>query len=365
MNQNFSASRRNPSLDLLKGLAIFMVVMGHVITMCIREIDAAFIFKFIGNTHMPIFFFVSGYLSYKSGWQTPRLKKRFLQLMVPMLLIPMLWVWYFPHSGLQSPICHSLKDTWASVYKDGYWFTLCLFEQFVVNYLLCLVLRRLRRTWMQVAACVLTYAVLLLLFTGANVDANFDPFGLTLLSNFFPIFMMGVFARKHKDGFERIWQSGTWVTVSIVVFACTFYAVAYPWEMPYSESIHKPIITSIISPIMQAAWMVVAMSVVAPWASREFAAGHRPTAAARYFDLLGNESLGIYLLHYFFLFPLTPLQEPMRLLGLHTTPLLIVAIPVAFCIIGVTLIALQFIGKSPLLAWLLTGKIPARIEKRL
>lgn len=29
--------------DLLKGIAIFLVVMGHALTMCIRGIDAAFL----------------------------------------------------------------------------------------------------------------------------------------------------------------------------------------------------------------------------------------------------------------------------------------------------------------------------------
>ena len=34
--------------DILKGMAIFMVVMGHVLTMCVREIDRAALFKFLG-----------------------------------------------------------------------------------------------------------------------------------------------------------------------------------------------------------------------------------------------------------------------------------------------------------------------------
>ena len=41
--------------DLLKGIAIFMVVMGHVLTMCIRGIDSAALFKIIGEVHMPLF----------------------------------------------------------------------------------------------------------------------------------------------------------------------------------------------------------------------------------------------------------------------------------------------------------------------
>ena len=47
-------------MDLLKGIAIFMVVMGHVLTVCIRGIDAATSFSIIGEVHVPIFFFISG-----------------------------------------------------------------------------------------------------------------------------------------------------------------------------------------------------------------------------------------------------------------------------------------------------------------
>ena len=75
------ANQRIEYFDLLKGIAIFLVVMGHVLTMCIRKIDAAFLFKLIAETHMPIFFFISGYLTYKctagSSFAAPKLKKRF------------------------------------------------------------------------------------------------------------------------------------------------------------------------------------------------------------------------------------------------------------------------------------------------
>ena len=56
---------RQPLPDLLKGIAIFMVVMGHVLTMCIRGIDSAALFKIIGEVHMPLFFFISGYLGFR------------------------------------------------------------------------------------------------------------------------------------------------------------------------------------------------------------------------------------------------------------------------------------------------------------
>ena len=80
------------------------------------------------------------------------------------------------------------------------------------------------------------------------------------------------------------------------------------------------------------------------------------TRTGLWLTLLGNESLGIYLLHYFFLFPLTPLQEPMRMLGLTFMPSVMVSAFFAFFIILAALGANWAIGKNRVLAFLLIGK---------
>lgn len=72
-------------IDVLKGVAAFMVVLGHIVTY-----DAAFegLYNFIYSFHMPLFTFLSGCtteLSYrnKTGTNAVYLKKRFLNIMVP------------------------------------------------------------------------------------------------------------------------------------------------------------------------------------------------------------------------------------------------------------------------------------------
>ena len=60
-----NTKNRIADLDILKGIAIFLVVMGHVIGMCIRGIDSCIAFKIIEQLHMPIFFFISGWFSFK------------------------------------------------------------------------------------------------------------------------------------------------------------------------------------------------------------------------------------------------------------------------------------------------------------
>lgn len=111
-------------MDLLKGIAIFMVVMGHVLTMCIRDIDAATLFKIIGEVHMPIFFFISGWFTYKTTEdgriRRPNLRQRAMQLIVPMVIVSSLWVLYFPTSGLKSPLPTGFDGLWLGEFKNGY-----------------------------------------------------------------------------------------------------------------------------------------------------------------------------------------------------------------------------------------------------
>ena len=100
---------------------------------------------------------------------------------------------------------------------------------------------------------------------------------------------------------------------------------------------------------------IIAITMIIPWTEKEFGAEAKPSVVARYFRLLGNESLGIYLLHYFFLFPLTRLQEPLKEMGLAFVPLTVTAASVAFCIIGVTLLVIHIIKKSKIASQLLLG----------
>lgn len=343
--------------DLLKGIAIFLVVMGHALTMCIRQIDAAFLFKIIGEIHMPIFFFISGFLTYKAtadrDFVSPDLKKRFIQLIIPFFVVSALWIWYFPHSHLLSPISSCLQDMYCSYWKDGYWFTLCLFELFVICLPLSKTFSMLRSLWQQIAITIAVYAVLIILSAYVSFpDENFDIAGIGLLTRFFPIFMAGIFANKYKEAYHHICTDSLWFTIAVVAFTLSWYSVVYPWDLPMLPSWSK----YIASPVEHLSLIVIAVAAISPWSAKEFAPGHRPSAVARYFDFLGKESLSIYLLHYFFLFPLTPLQVPLQEIGLPLVPLTLITAAIAFAVVAITLFVAHLIGKSRLLSLLLIGK---------
>ena len=129
MESTLTPKPRLYHFDIIKGVAIFLVIMGHVLTMCVRSIDRATVFKIIGQIHMPLFFFISGWFAYREDARglpvLPKLRSRALQLLVPMVVVSSLWIYYFPHSGLESPLDSTWCGLWSNEWKNGYWFTRC------------------------------------------------------------------------------------------------------------------------------------------------------------------------------------------------------------------------------------------------
>ena len=342
-------------------MAIYAVVMGHVMVYGAKGLNQAWLMTVIGLTHMPLFFFISGWFSCRMDAATgllraPSLWRRFLQLMVPMAVVPVLWVWYLPHSGLNGAFNGGLERLWLSPMKFGYWFTLCLFEISVVFAAVFPLLRR-RNTALTVTAAVAVWAAL----TAASLllpQKVTDAMGLTGVSMYWVPFMTGFIAAQHRRGFARMTASGGWVTAAIVVCAACLFMYSWPARFePYNR---------FALPLMHVSLAVAIIAVVKPWAERAFSPEASPTArtAAVVWAVLGRNSLAIYLLHYFLLFPVGAIAGPLAAMHRQFVPMAIFAFVAAGCIIAITLLVNAVIRRSPLLALLLTGTVPAKRSKR-
>lgn len=81
---------RNLFYDIVKGYAIFLVVLGHVIQCFMPECEKNSIYLFIYSFHMPLFMAVSGYFFLNSVDKVDTitfLKNKFRHLMLPSLTI--------------------------------------------------------------------------------------------------------------------------------------------------------------------------------------------------------------------------------------------------------------------------------------
>lgn len=356
-------TKRLRYFDVIKGIAIFMVVMGHVLTMCIRDIDSSILFKLIGQIHMPLFFFISGYFSFKSDadgniFLTPDLQIRFKQLMIPFFVVSSIWIYYFPHSGLQSPLDSSWNGLYFSISKNGYWFTLCLFEIILIYAGATALFKRCKSLATELLTAAMIWAVIgYIAFALLPADISL-LLGLELTFTFFPAFLFGVLAKRHSERFDTMVNNNTVYTISLLGCAATMYITVYSWE--FGLMAIKPIAWCFTG-LLHMFLIVVAIRLIKPWSEKTLAEAScgitLQSMTARCWEYLGKESLSIYLLHYFFLFPLTSLQEHLRGMSLNFTPTFVVAFIAAAIIIAITLGANYIIQKSPFLGLLLTGKI--------
>ena len=99
-----SGKQRLDFVDLLKGFAIFLMVMGHFLAWTFpsdsnRGVFPLFVKDFIYSFHMPLFFFLSGFLvdlkrnEWKSSFFLSLISKRIMTLLVPGLSFCLLfWI---------------------------------------------------------------------------------------------------------------------------------------------------------------------------------------------------------------------------------------------------------------------------------
>ncbi len=344
-------------LDMIKGVAIFLVVMGHVLTFCIREIDRAAIFKFIEQVHMPLFFFVSGWLTVKmtddKRLTSPNLIQKATRLILPMLATSSLWVLYFPHSGIETPLDSTFEGLWSNSWKNGYWFTPVLFAIMLIYTGLTPLLNRCKSIFLHIATA--SVAALALIIANVFIPTNISGIlSADLIATFFPIFMFGTIARRYNDQFMKIVNSSAWQTVAIITFGITLYVCSWPWEMNLS-------VTEIIfiKVILHISLSIVIFAVFKRWADTAFAPDVAPAQNrfARLWRYLGTQSLAIYLLHFFFLFPMGNLFRPMLVaFNVSFTPLAAFAAFWATIIIALVLGVVKLIEPSRILSLLLTGK---------
>lgn len=109
-------------LDNLKGILIILVILGHAIQFTIPEYRDEFAFRLIYSFHMPLFFFISGYLANRGCYKSGLVKKRAVQLLLPFV------VWAIISPLLKYGTLNAGRVLTAIEYPDnGLWFLYNLF----------------------------------------------------------------------------------------------------------------------------------------------------------------------------------------------------------------------------------------------
>lgn len=106
-------------IDAMRGLAMFMVVVDHIFTICTLTNNPINIL-INGQFQLPLFFFISGFFINHSCSKPflPTIWDKFRRLIIPAIVVMSLYIWIID-ADYYTVITHYLKY--------GYWFTFVLF----------------------------------------------------------------------------------------------------------------------------------------------------------------------------------------------------------------------------------------------
>lgn len=207
-------------IDSLKGFAIILVVMGHVIQMmyCVNSFDSDPIFRFIYSFHMPLFMMISGMVRrdceiIDKFKYCNKLRSSFLQLVLPFLF----WR-FFVYLVFD-------VDSFFSVFRypdnNGLWFLWILFIINIIYYTIIFLCNSLHhRNIVTLILMFFIYTTLKLLSELFNGE-----FGFYLLFRFFPYFCIGAFLPLC----DSLPNKKTILYCSLVISGLLFFSTVHFW----------------------------------------------------------------------------------------------------------------------------------------
>lgn len=132
------AKNHYEEIDILKGIAIAMVILGHaVIRYPINLHEVAWtkaVYDWVETMHMPLFFLISGYCYSFRGAYRPFLKKKIQRILIPYVVFNLIDC--VPRAALSFLVNRpkSITESITSIlfYGGEYWFLYALFAFFVL-----------------------------------------------------------------------------------------------------------------------------------------------------------------------------------------------------------------------------------------
>ena len=179
-----SIAKRCEWIDTAKGIAIFLVVLGHSVQyyLCKDNNEGHVIWRFIYSFHMPFFFILSGYVIGLKPLVI-NVKGKAKRLLIPYFMWAL--VNFFAVSIIDGV---ELSKIWDYIYtpsKGGLWYLWALFFIYTIHAIIaCLV----QNKYMRIFAFI---SLATLLFFISNIING--HFGFSEISKYFPYYVIGCY----------------------------------------------------------------------------------------------------------------------------------------------------------------------------
>lgn len=344
-------------IDIAKGIGIIFVVLGHTIVPQLRNESyiGKFLWTFIYNFHMPLFFFLSGLL-FEKGLHKYNNKLNFIRKKAHYLILPYLFfsafAYVFINSALNINMLAKVLEnggyaktsigsalfsilTYSNHMDKHLWFLYSLFIVFIVNI---------------ISPKLTEHPAAILIMAGLYISKAFIKyFGiLDYVVSDFLFFALGRVIIKN-DLFSNALKKSNAVILTLLFIACNFfYSYMYTLILPKNEILLD---NNVFIAVLNCFRAVV--SVLGIISICRIAMYIEKTSFADFFKFLGGYSYDIYLIHA----PFIVSGSMGILLSYSPLPRIICCILVLIEGIVLPIIVSKFIiRKIPVLSYVILGK---------
>lgn len=334
-------------MDAMRGFSIILVVLGHVLQRMGLGDENTALSSLLITFRMPLFFFVSGFFSFRSRewWTRSRLADILRRKFTAQILGAI--IFFCMYAYLTQPRIN---------FSDGlawYWFTVALFQMYLLYVVVTLACRRLRpgvsMVVLAVLACVLLAGKFVLPVNTLTKVCEWHK-----VSYYMQFFVLGLAAAQYRKRFFALMASNAFATVVIIsLVASIFVWRAIVGGIPrYYDSIWYILVKGEAMRYLGLAVVVMMFCGMADYWNRD-------TRLTRFMNYTGRRTLDIYYIHYFFLPKLLFMKRILLPDNRFVLQLLVAGIITAM-VVMMSLMVSAILRRSPLLRTFLFGLRPER-----
>lgn len=325
-------------IDALRGLAILLVVFMHVPQYGFGQSIGGYYMELATLLAVPLFFFISGLflpLEITPPISIKKIGKRLHSILLPTFLI----------GGLYAMLNHiSIIDMLQDKFKAGYWFTITLFEFFVIIDMLRLMVCKNQKLFkvLLIGACFVCYGLSMPTIQRMYGDVVIVHILGVAQWKYFVFFVLGMFV-KHNA--KTIYSDKGGVAI-VIAFLIVYAANAI------GDFLLNGLLYNINLLLKEISIVLLAYYVFYTYRSKLSS----QTRVGRWLSKIGTYTLEIYLMHYFVL-P-RHLNGVVDIVGLDENPLLasIVSIVITLIVVSVVLVFVAILQSNSYIKKMLWNK---------
>lgn len=315
-------------IDRLKGVAMLMVVIGHLILYSFKNANGNPIFAVCETTEMMLFSFLSGFVV--TSMSFCKMLKKMPQLLLPMITVGLMYTFYSNKS---------LEDFIYSPFKHGYWYFLFLFYCYLC---LCIINKfsfhfesKLLNLTQDFIWLAIFYTIIKFLRALLGISWDEDILSFSQFTGFWPYFMLGVITRKYAI-VEWLKANNHIFSIALVLYPVFVYLYCTKGYI----YMHMAALSSIVL-------------LMYLFSKRE----RTNSKVDNVLGYVGKSSIDVYLFHFFFLNAINLQFVGQMIDRTHNYFLqLLFLITLALFLAHITILIGQLLRKSKMLSFAIYGK---------